>query len=77
LPLAGPIDSAHGYDVIPGKFNVPAGFSGPIKVQNPPVATSAVYDVNAEVQKAMASTPAFKDSVWRYYRLVGLQVLPT
>ncbi|MBT2748697.1 MULTISPECIES: hypothetical protein [unclassified Lysobacter] len=77
LPLAGAIDSAHGYDVIPGKFTVPRGFSGPIKVQNPPVATSAVYDVNAEVQQAMASTPAFKDSVWRYYRLVGLQVLPT
>ncbi|MGO4261063.1 hypothetical protein [Lysobacter sp. TAB13] len=77
LPLAGAIDSAHGYDVIPGKFTVPAGFSGPIKVQNPPVATSAVYSVNAEVQQAMASTPEFKNSVWQYYRLVGLQVLPT
>ncbi|QWF16618.1 hypothetical protein [Lysobacter capsici] len=77
LPLAGAIDSAHGYDVIPGKFTVPAGFSGPIKVQNPPVATSAVFEVNNEVQQAMASTPAFKNSVWRYYRLVGLQVLPT
>lgn len=77
LPSAGAIDSAHGYDVVPGKFDVPSGFSGPIKVQNPPVATSAVYEVNTEVQQAMAGTPAFKDSVWRYYRLVGLQVLPT
>jgi len=77
LPLAGAVDSAHGYDVVPGQFTVPNGFSGPIKVQNPPVATSAVYDVNNEVQTAMANTPAFKDSVWRYYRLVGLQVLPT
>lgn len=77
LPLAGAIDSAHGYDVVPGNFVIPKGFSGPIKVQNPPVATNAVYDVNNEVQQAMASTPAFKDSVWRYYRLVGLQVLPT
>lgn len=77
LPLAGAIDSAHGYDVIPGKFTVPKGFSGPIKVQNPPVGTSAVYNVNTEVQKAMASTPEFKNSVWQYYRLVGLQVLPT
>ncbi|QWP77151.1 hypothetical protein J5226_01730 [Lysobacter sp. K5869] len=77
LPLAGPIDSAHGYDVVPGQFTVPTGFSGPIKVQNPPIATSAVNDVNNEVQKAMASTPAFKNSVWQYYRLVGLQVLPT
>lgn len=77
LPLAGAIDSAHGYDVIPGKFTVPSGFSGPIKVQNPPVATSAVYSVNSEVQLAMANTPEFKNSVWQYYRLVGLQVLPT
>lgn len=77
LPLAGAIDSAHGYDVVPGKFTVPSGFSGPIKVQNPPVATSAVYSVNSEVQLAMANTPEFKNSVWQYYRLVGLQVLPT
>ncbi|MGN7918212.1 hypothetical protein [Lysobacter sp. 22409] len=77
LPLAGAIDSAHGYDVVPGKFDVPKGFSGPIKVQNPPVTTLAVYNVNTEVQQAMASTPEFKNSVWQYYRLVGLQVLPT
>lgn len=77
LPLAGAITSENGYDVIPGKFDVPHGFSGPIKVQNPPVGTSAVYDVNNEVQKAMAKAPGFEKSVWKYYRLVGLQVLPT
>lgn len=77
LPLAGAIDSAHGYDVVPGKFTVPTGFSGPIKVKNPPVGTSAVFDVNNEVQKAMAKAPGFEKSVWQYYRLVGLQVLPT
>ena len=77
LPLAGAIDSAHGYDIIPGSFAVPPGFAGPIKVQNPPVATSDVHDVNEEVHQAMASTPEFKDSVWQYYNLVGIQVLPT
>ncbi|WP_064747606.1 hypothetical protein [Lysobacter antibioticus] len=77
LPLAGAIDAAHGYDVVPGSFDLPRGFSGPVRVQNPPVATFDVSTVNAEVQQAMAQTPAFKDSVWRYYRLVGLQVLPT
>lgn len=77
LPLAGAITSENGYDVVPGKFDLPHGFSGPIRVQNPPVGTKAVYDVNAEVQKAMAQAPGFKESVWRYYRLVGLQVLPT
>lgn len=77
LPLAGAIDTAHGYDVVPGSFDLPDGFSGPVTVQNPPVGTIAVYNVNNEVQQAMAQTPAFKDSVWRYYRLVGLQVLPT
>ncbi|ALN65263.1 hypothetical protein GLA29479_4427 [Lysobacter antibioticus] len=77
LPLAGEINSANGYDVIPGKFTVPHGFSGPIKVKNPPVGTSAVFDVNNEVQKAMAKAPGFEKSVWQYYRLVGIQVLPT
>ncbi|MBX9400610.1 hypothetical protein K4L06_04750 [Lysobacter sp. BMK333-48F3] len=77
LPLAGAIDTAHGYDVVPGSFDLPEGFTGPVRVQNPPVATLAVSTVNAEVQQAMAGSPAFKDSVWQYYRLVGLQVLPT
>lgn len=77
LPLAGPVDSAHGYDITPGSFALPHGFAGPLKVQNPPVATLDVYEVNQEVQQAMASTPELKDSVWQYYRLVGIQVLPT
>jgi hypothetical protein len=77
LPRAGAVDSAHGYDIIPGSFTVPSGFAGPIKVQNPPAGTLDVYNVNVEVQKAMASTPELKDSVWQYYRLVGIQVLPT
>jgi hypothetical protein len=77
LPLAGPVDTANGYDIIHGSFKVPSGFAGPIKVQNPPVATFDVYEVNQEVQRAMARTPGLEDSVWQYYRLVGIQVLPT
>lgn len=77
LPLAGPVDNAHGYDIMHGSFTVPTGFVGPIAVQNPPVATLDVFEANQEVQQAMASTPELKDSVWQYYRLVGIQVLPT
>jgi hypothetical protein len=77
LPRAGAVDSAHGYAIVPGSFNVPSGFAGPIKVQLPPTGTLDVYNVNMEVQNVMASRSELKDSVWQYYRLVGIQVLPT
>lgn len=78
LPRAGAVDAAHGYNIIPGTYNLPsAKDAGPIKVTRPSVGTLAVRRINDEVMAAMAKTPGFENSVWKYYRLTGIQVLPT
>lgn len=78
LPRAGAVDGAHGYNIIPGSYSLGSGnYAGPIKVTRPSVGTLAVRSVNDEVMAAMAKTPGFESSVWKYYRLAGIQVLPT
>ncbi|WP_233262102.1 hypothetical protein [Vitiosangium sp. GDMCC 1.1324] len=76
LPLEGAVDAAHGYPIISGSFNFPSGFAGPIKVGVSHAVTNAVTTANNEVSAAMASAPAFNNSVWKYYRLAGVQILP-
>ena len=77
LPLAGHVDKPHGYDIVAGSFNLPPGYAGPIKVIDPGAGTLDVLNVNTEVHQAMDATPELANSVWRHYRLVGIQVLPT
>lgn len=76
LPLAGAISDANGYDIIPGTFNLPSGMGGPIFVKQPPTITGSTDAVNAEVKAAMAKSGMFKDSVWQYYELKGVQAIP-
>lgn len=77
LPTSGNVTQANGYDVIAGNFDLPAGYAGPIKVEQPPTITGAVTNVNQEVKAAMQSSGQFNDSVWQYYELKGIQPLPT
>ncbi|MFC3032181.1 hypothetical protein ACFOEE_06595 [Pseudoalteromonas fenneropenaei] len=77
LPLQGAVTAANGYNFIPGQYTQPSDTSaGPIKVVQPPTITNAVIKVNQEVKNAMASSGQFKDSVWQYYQLKGVQPLP-
>ncbi|MCG7551764.1 MULTISPECIES: hypothetical protein [Pseudoalteromonas] len=78
LPTEGEVKADHGYDFIPGKFTLPSEYNrGPIKVEQPPTITKAVVEVNKEVHQAMKESGKFGDSVWQYYRLKGVQPLPT
>jgi hypothetical protein len=76
LPLEGPVTADNRYPFIPGSFTVPPGFAGPIKVGVSHAGTLAVNRVNVEVSTVMAHTPAFNNSVWQYYRLAGIQIIP-
>lgn len=77
LPLAGAVDSAHNYSIVPGSYDLPsASYAGPVEVVRPSAGTEAVLEANEEVMAAMAKAAGFEDSVWRYYRLAGIQVLP-
>lgn len=60
--------------VAPG---VPAGHAGPFPVEQPATITTAVTQVNQQVHSQMSSNNAFKDSVWQYYHLKGVQAIPT
>lgn len=76
LPLEGSVTAGNRYPIIPGSFTVPHGFAGPIKVGASHAATDAINKVNGQVSTVVANTPAFNNSVWKYYRLAGIQILP-
>ncbi|ADO73288.1 hypothetical protein [Stigmatella aurantiaca] len=78
LPLEGKVNAANGYPIISGptQSKLPSGFAGPIRVEPSQAMTKAVNEVNAEVSQVMANTPGFEKSVWKYYRLAGIQVFP-
>lgn len=76
LPTEGPVDPQHGYEFIPGHYTLPSNFAGPIKVVQPSTQTYGVKLANDEVKAAMTASPQFGASVWQYYQLKGIQVLP-
>jgi len=77
IPKEGKVIAENGYDFIPGSYTLPKGTTGPIKVIQPSTETIAVLSVNNEVQAAMKSSGMFTDSVWQYYKLKGVQPVPT
>ena len=76
LPVAGAITSANGYNIVPGNYTIPSPMAGPVGVVKPPVITDSVTSVNTEVKTAMATSGQFKNSVWQYYNLKGVQAIP-
>ncbi len=56
---------------------LPAGHAGPITVTQPPTITQPVKSVNANVLNLMNSSSDFNGSVWKYYKLKGVQAIPT
>lgn len=65
------------YDVPSGSEGIPVGQAGPVKVVQPATVTTDVTAVNNHVAQLMNGSPAFKNSVWKYYRLKGVQGMPT
>ena len=61
---------------LPVGEGLPAGHAGPITVTQPPTITTAVTSVNQNVHSLMANSTLFKDSVWQYYHLKGVQAIP-
>lgn len=62
---------------LPAAKGLPSGHAGPVAVVQPATITTQVQNVNNSVQTLMASAPQFKDSVWKYYKLKGVQAIPT
>jgi hypothetical protein len=79
LPTAGTVQQGNGYPFVPGATLPPslASFAGPIMAHASPALTQAVMNVNKEIGAVMANTQGFpKNSVWQYYSLAGVQILP-
>ncbi|RKH19246.1 hypothetical protein D7X74_07460 [Corallococcus sp. CA047B] len=76
LPLEGQVNAANGYPIIDGSFQVRPPLAGPITVEPSQAMTIAVNNVNAEVLQAMGKDDEFEKTVWPYYRLAGIQIVP-
>ncbi|WP_437927367.1 hypothetical protein WMF37_51510 [Sorangium sp. So ce291] len=77
LPQPGMVNDTNGYNIIPGTFELPTNYAGPIPVSPSPAVTDAVTKVNNHVLSVMNGSSLFDGSVWKYYRLAGIQVQPT
>jgi hypothetical protein len=80
LPLAGKVQASNGYQFTSfdptSHYTLSPDFAGPIMAEPSPALTQAVKDVNTEVKNLLDSLPEFNNSVWKNYRLAGVQILP-
>ena len=77
LPLGDVADSAHVPPIYSGTNGIPKGQAGPIRVVQPQTAYSEVTAVNNQVKQLMDGSSAFNNSVWKHYRLKGVQAIPS
>ncbi|MCP1454849.1 exo-alpha-sialidase [Pseudomonas kilonensis] len=60
-----------------GTKGIPKGQAGPITVVQPLTVFNEVAAVNKQVQALMEESGEFTDSVWKHYRLKGVQAIPS
>ncbi|MPQ71158.1 MULTISPECIES: sialidase family protein [unclassified Pseudomonas] len=77
LPRGDVADSAHTPPIYSGSNGIPKGQAGPIRVVQPQTIYSEVTAVNNQVKQLMDGSSAFNNSVWKHYRLKGVQAIPS
>ncbi|NWA29794.1 exo-alpha-sialidase [Pseudomonas gingeri] len=77
LPRGDVADSAHTPPIYSGTNGIPKGQAGPIRVVQPQTIYSEVTAVNNQVKQLMDGSSAFNNSVWKHYRLKGVQAIPS
>ncbi|WP_248804327.1 sialidase family protein [Pseudomonas sp. MWU13-2100] len=77
LPRGDVVDSTHTPPIYSGSNGIPKGQAGPIRVVQPQTIYSEVAAVNNQVKQLMDGSSAFNNSVWKHYRLKGVQAIPS
>lgn len=78
LPKAGPVANSNlNPPVYSGSNGIPEGQAGPIRVVQPLTIYSEVAAVNNQVKQLMDGSSEFNNSVWKHYRLKGVQAIPS
>ncbi|SFB59734.1 hypothetical protein SAMN03159488_05683 [Pseudomonas sp. NFIX10] len=78
LPKAGPVANSNLNPPVYSNSNgIPEGQAGPIRVVQPLTIYSEVAAVNNQVKQLMDSSSEFDNSVWKHYRLKGVQAIPS
>ncbi|SCW99142.1 MULTISPECIES: exo-alpha-sialidase [unclassified Pseudomonas] len=78
LPKAGPVANSNLNPPVYSNSNgIPEGQAGPIRVVQPLTIYSEVAAVNNQVKQLMDSSNEFDNSVWKHYRLKGVQAIPS
>ncbi|MGO4365779.1 exo-alpha-sialidase [Pseudomonas sp. PAB10] len=78
LPKAGPVANSNlSPPVYSGSNGIPEGQAGPIRVVQPLTIYSEVAAVNNQVKQLMDGSSEFNNSVWKHYRLKGVQAIPS
>lgn len=77
LPQSDFVGSNLNPPVYSGSNGIHEGQAGPIRVVQPPTIYSEVTAVNNQIQQLMNDSSEFNSSVWKYYRLKGVQAIPS
>ena len=77
LPKSDFVGSNLNPPVYSGSKGIHEGQAGPIRVVQPQTIYSEVTAVNNQVQQLMNGSSEFNNSVWKYYRLKGVQAIPS
>ncbi|MBT2294178.1 exo-alpha-sialidase [Pseudomonas fluorescens] len=78
LPPEGKVVSSNpNLPVYSGSNGIPEGQAGPISVVQPLTIHSEVAAVNNQVKQLMDGSSEFDNSVWKHYRLKGVQAIPS
>ncbi|VII92851.1 MULTISPECIES: exo-alpha-sialidase [unclassified Pseudomonas] len=78
LPAAGAVANPNlDPPVYSGTNGIPEGQAGPIRVVQPLTIYSEVAAVNNQVKQLMDASSEFTNSVWKHYRLKGVQAIPS
>ncbi|WP_416769334.1 exo-alpha-sialidase [Pseudomonas sp. RHF3.3-3] len=77
LPKGYLADAKHTPPIYSGSNGIPKGQAGPITVVQPQTTHAEVAAVNEQVRQLMDASGQFGNSVWKHYRLKGVQAIPS
>ncbi|SDT34471.1 hypothetical protein SAMN05216598_5154 [Pseudomonas asplenii] len=77
LPKGDVADGKHNPPIYSGSNGIPKGQAGPISVVQPQTTHAEVVAVNDQVRQLMDASGQFSNSVWKHYRLKGVQAIPS
>lgn len=77
LPREDFVKSSVNPQIYSGTKGIPEGQAGPIAVVQPQTVFNEVAAVNDQVKALMNGSSEFTDSVWKHYKLKGVQAIPS